>query len=644
MTIEFATPWVLWGIPFVVFYFLFFIWRKRRVLQRESAWHNIQQVTLGSEVKTKPNLWSRIRQLRKQWILLFVGLVLLFMALSRPQWGSKEEIAYKSVRDVMLALDLSRSMLAKDISPSRLARAKLMIQELLGVLRGERVGLVLFAGTAYVQSPLSSDYEILRDIVPTLEPDFLPQGGTDYGQMLQASLKGFNLEAPADRFLVVLSDGETLNEDWVDVLPTLKDNNVKVIGLGMGTKQGSLIELPGGGVVKNASGGAVLSRLEEKDLKKMADETGGVYERADRWVDIYDVVKKMIEQGKKMEIEEKRNALKIERFQYFLIPALLLLVLSLFLEVPRYPRDSEKLRRNLKEKYACLFWLLFLPAFGLAQMPNSQLQPNMPGMKLDPAQLQQMAQEQEKFKEDLKKVVKRNLVDSDDVSAKGWAQMAEMTLEFGNKQPTVQRGVVEDALKAVDVGQALDPGVADWDRLREELTKLLENKEQEQEQQDQNQQQDNKENQANDKDQQSNDSQQNQKNQDQQNQDQNSQEQQQQNQNSSQSDSQQNEQNASSQDKKDQQQNDPQQQNTSQANKDKKQDNKQSQDQPQQQQNQQKEDSSSSEKDAKQAKIPLTKAEQLMQMIENKDKPAVIFQRMNTGAQKEKSKEDDRNW
>src|SRR5579862_6219285 len=143
-----------------------------------------------------------------QGVCLAVGSAAALLALARPQWGEIAEPRYERSREVMLALDLSRSMLADDVAPSRLARAKLLIDSLLDQLKGERLGLIVFSGTAFVQSPLSADYEVLRDLLGELDPSYLPEGGTDYEAMLRAAAQGFGQEGDGDRYLVVLSDGE----------------------------------------------------------------------------------------------------------------------------------------------------------------------------------------------------------------------------------------------------------------------------------------------------------------------------------------------------------------------------------------------------------------------------------------------------
>ena len=213
-------------------------------------------------------------------VWLAIGLALATVALARPQWGRLEEPVFDQSREILLAVDLSRSMLTPDIKPSRLDRGKLLIQSLLEKLEGERVGLVLFAGTAFLQSPLSADYEILREFLPALGPDFLPEGGTNYGALLETAIQAFSATNSADRFLVILSDGEATDDDWRSRLDEVKEKNIRVISLGVGTAGGALIPDGAGGLVKDDRGAVVLSKLETATLQELAQKTNGVYRDA----------------------------------------------------------------------------------------------------------------------------------------------------------------------------------------------------------------------------------------------------------------------------------------------------------------------------------------------------------------------------
>ena len=274
---------------------------------------------------------------RAKGLWLGMGSALVLAALARPQWGNLEETVFDQSREVLIALDLSASMLAEDVKPTRLARAKLLIGALLDELQGERVGLAVFAGTAFLQVPMSSDYEIMRDILTGLDPSYLPQAGTDYAGMLRVATEAFGQSTAADRFLIVLSDGEAHDPNWRQALDELKKKEVKVISLGIGTFAGGLVPDGQGGVVKDGRGAAVLSKLEPATLEELAQTTGGVYREASNWVDLSELIKETVEKGEAGEFSKTRDVRKAERFQWFLAPGILLLALSFALEIPSLP-------------------------------------------------------------------------------------------------------------------------------------------------------------------------------------------------------------------------------------------------------------------------------------------------------------------
>src|SRR5690606_25882372 len=177
--------------------------------------------------------------------------------------------------------------LADDLKPSRLERAKLVVGSMLDSLQGESVGLVVFAGTAFLQSPMSPDYQILRTFLKKLNPSFIPQGGTNYEAMILTALDSFEQsDGMADRFLIVISDGESLNENWKDEAEELKRQNVRAICLGFGTEKGGFIPDGNGGFHKNDKGAVVLTKLERSTLTDLAKITDGVYREANVWIDL----------------------------------------------------------------------------------------------------------------------------------------------------------------------------------------------------------------------------------------------------------------------------------------------------------------------------------------------------------------------
>jgi Ca-activated chloride channel homolog len=450
---------------------------------------------------TKPRIW------------LGAGVALSILALARPQWGRLEEPVFDQSREILLAIDLSRSMLTPDVMPSRLARAKLLIQSLLEKLVGERVGLLVFSGTAFLQSPLSADYEILREFLPALDPEFLPEGGSNYGALIEASLQAFGTSGSADRFLVILSDGEATDEEWKSRLDELKKKNIRVIGLGVGTPSGGMIPDSSGQFVKDERGAVVLSKLESATLQQLARETNGVYRDASAWVDVAALVNETIEQGRKGQFVEKNTVRLVERFQWPLALGLWCLIVSFCYEFPVRPRPRDvrlspttrphqgatENRIPQAGKFATVLALtLFLssvalPASGLAAVTIKKAPA---ASSTSPAASPLPAAPAAPEPSPLAKVVAR-LSAAETRSARDWAELGRETATWGSrlqseKQP-VPEGPVRDALAAVDLGSKLDANVTDWRKLREDLEALLkkpdEEQQQQQEQQDKNEEQ-----------------------------------------------------------------------------------------------------------------------------------------------------------
>ncbi|MDQ8203079.1 VWA domain-containing protein [Pelagicoccus sp. SDUM812003] len=291
---------------------------------------------------------SKRRHSRPRKVLLCLALSLLVVSMAQPRWGSEKRTTFERSREVIIAMDLSKSMLAEDLKPNRLERAKLVVSSMLDTLNGESVGLLVFAGTSFLQSPMSPDYQILRSFLKDLNPDFIPQGGTDYAAMLETALESFEQsDGRADRFLIVISDGESLESNWQAAAEKLREENVQAICLGFGTQEGGFIPDGSGGFHKDPQGAVVLSKLERSTLVELARITGGVYREANVWIDLAQLVEDTVKKGQARLKEREREESEIERYHYFLAPGLALLLLSIYYEFPTMPRA-----RNLKGKAA----------------------------------------------------------------------------------------------------------------------------------------------------------------------------------------------------------------------------------------------------------------------------------------------------
>jgi Ca-activated chloride channel homolog len=272
-----------------------------------------------------------------QGSLYGLGLALLGLALAQPQCGSKSEVVKKRGIDVVVALDASKSMLARDVAPSRLERAKLELTTLLDELKGDRVGLVVFAGEAFVQSPLTSDYAAAKLFLGAVAPEQMPQGGSNIGAALRLSkqvLDGADRGAK-ERVVVLLSDGEDLFGEVDEAVRELSDAGIQVLTVGVGSEAGEPIPLTNrrGEFVdyqKDRSGQTVITRLDRAGLSAIAEATGGAFFFQQRGVAMAQVLER-IERLQKSELESRVAVRYDERFQYFAAPGLALLVLGMLL-------------------------------------------------------------------------------------------------------------------------------------------------------------------------------------------------------------------------------------------------------------------------------------------------------------------------
>ncbi|HKK99502.1 MAG TPA: VWA domain-containing protein, partial [Desulfotignum sp.] len=277
---------------------------------------------------------------KSRWIkagLILAALALAVFALAGPTMGFRWEKTTAKGVDIMIALDCSRSMLAQDIAPSRLERAKREIVDLLRLMKSDRAGLVAFAGQAVLQCPLTMDHAAFHIFLNVLTPDYLPVGGTNLPAAIAACYNGFEADADTDKAIILITDGENTAGDVSQIAEKMADSRIKVFCIGVGDPAGAPVPDPDGGFTKDAQGNIVMSRVDETSLTEIARLTGGRYVRSvagDMDLDrIYTqgirgtMEQKTLEQGKKKVGEQ--------RFQWFLFPCVLLLLMELWLPVTR---------------------------------------------------------------------------------------------------------------------------------------------------------------------------------------------------------------------------------------------------------------------------------------------------------------------
>ena len=324
-----------------------------------------------------PNLaltvdWRR-RKLR--FALVLLGFALAVTALAKPQWGYIYEDVKRKGLDLIFAVDTSRSMLSNDVPPSRLQRVKLATQDLLHELQGDRVGLVAFAGRAFLQAPLTIDYSAAVESINDLDTNTIPEGGSNISAAIDLGVQTFGKSAIGNRALIIFTDGEELSGDAMKTAKAAADAGVRIFTVGVGTPEGSLIPLSGEGggtgFVKDSNGQVVKSKLDEKRLKEIAEATGGFYIHLE---DGPRTMKRLFEEGlAKMQagdIDDRLSRRSIERYQWPLGAALLVLTASFLIRERKRVRVSSQSTMAPRPALATAALLLSLVASSLGAGPG----------------------------------------------------------------------------------------------------------------------------------------------------------------------------------------------------------------------------------------------------------------------------------
>src|SRR5712692_10450887 len=274
-------------------------------------------------------------RLKVRLALLIAAVGLLVITLTRPQWGFDWEEAKQRGLDVVVAIDTSRSMLAEDVAPNRLARAKLAALDLKKLARTDRVGLVAFAGSAFLQCPLSFDDEAFRQSVNALDVNIIPQGGTALAEAIQTAQSAFKEKSDNHKVLVLFTDGEDHDGQAVETARSAAKDGLCIFTVGVGTPNGELLRITDArgrtDYIKDEQGNVVKSHLNEQLLQQMAQATGGFYLRLSGANTIDQLYEKGLAPLPKTERSAKRIQRWHERYQWVLGLAIVLLLIEMFL-------------------------------------------------------------------------------------------------------------------------------------------------------------------------------------------------------------------------------------------------------------------------------------------------------------------------
>ena len=314
---------------------------KRRDLERFGDQELIKELM--------PNA-SKARPIIKFSILL-VALTLLIIGIARPQFGTKEQTVKRQGIEVMIALDISNSMLAEDVVPNRLAKAKQMVSRLIDQMPDDKIGMVVFAGDAFVQLPITADNVSAKMFLESISPSLIKTQGTAIGAAINMCVKAFGAESEASRAIILITDGENHEDDAVQQAKDAKDKGIQIYVVGIGKPEGAPIPVAGTATYhKDRQGNVVISHLNEDMCREIASAAKGIYVRADNSNNATKTISKELDQLAKSEIESQVFTEYNEQYQGFVAIALLLIIIDFFI----FNRKNKRLSRinifNIEQK------------------------------------------------------------------------------------------------------------------------------------------------------------------------------------------------------------------------------------------------------------------------------------------------------
>lgn len=320
----------LWLLPALI---LFFMWARKK---RERDMKHFADAELLRELTRSVNTKGRTFRI----VCILGAVLLIIVSLMRPQWGFEWQEVRRSGLDILIAIDTSKSMLAEDVKPSRLERSKLAVKDLIKKLRGDRVGLIAFSGSAFLQCPLTVDYSGFLLSLDDLSPDTIPKGGTSLSSAVRVALDSYEGGMKKYKVLVIITDGEDNEGNPLKLAEQAQEKGIKIFTIGIGTKEGDLIPVTDAAgnsmYLKDRNGNVVKTRLDEGTLREIALNTGGSYVKATAAEFGLELIyNKKLSKIEPREIKNKMVKKYKERFQIPLILALIIIGMELFIKERR---------------------------------------------------------------------------------------------------------------------------------------------------------------------------------------------------------------------------------------------------------------------------------------------------------------------
>lgn len=311
---------------FILLYILHYIW-KRKAIKKFIAEPNLLKFVTPEISSVKPFI---------KFLVFSFAFIVLIVGASNPQIGSKLTEVKRSGADVMIVLDVSNSMKAEDLIPNRLEKAKQSISRLIDRLEGDRIGVVVFAGEAYVQLPITTDYAAAKLFLDNIDTDIIPEQGTLVGNAIETAMEAFGQDQGKNKAIIIISDGEGHEDNAVEMAQKAAEMGIVIHTIGMGSVDGVPIPSYSGrvqtGYKKDKDGNTVITKLNEQALIEVASAANGMYVRATNAETGLNALLDNIRKLEKKQFESKMFSDYDDKFYYFIALALVLFILELFID------------------------------------------------------------------------------------------------------------------------------------------------------------------------------------------------------------------------------------------------------------------------------------------------------------------------
>lgn len=317
--------WTILVIPAIVLVFILVqVWKK-------SAQKKFANLALLKRLSPNQSLFKSVLKL----IVLCAAFLFLVLALVNPKIGTKLETVRSQGVDIVFAVDVSKSMLAEDIAPNRIEKSKQLVTQIINSLGSDRVGIIAYAGKAFPQLPITTDYAASKMFLQNMNTDMMTSQGTAIREAIELAKTYYDDEEQTNRILVIISDGEDHEGDAAEIAEEANDQGIRIFTIGVGNESGGPIPIKRNGVIlnykKDRNGETVITKLNEDTLREIAREANGVYINGSSTSEVVDTIKDLLDKMDKKEFESKQIADFKDQFQWFLGFGILFLFIDIFL-------------------------------------------------------------------------------------------------------------------------------------------------------------------------------------------------------------------------------------------------------------------------------------------------------------------------